>query len=245
MLALKIVLGIILACAALFIALVIFVMVVSLFADRNKTYSNDSAFYRGVLYLSTAIAVVLVRIKVHTSGLDRLPDGKFLMVSNHRSRFDPILTWHVMRRAKLAFISKPSNFKIPFFGRIIRKCCFMDIDRNDPRNAMKTINHAADLLGRGETSVGVYPEGTRNMTGETLLPFHDGLLRIAQKANSPVVVVCVRGTREIQHNYPWRRSHVYIDIIDVIPAETVRTTRTTPLGEQIRDEMKAHLELYK
>ena len=104
-----------------------------------------------------------------------------MFVGNHRSNFDPIIEWLVLKPWDIAFISKGENFKIPFFGRIIRKCCFMPIDRENPRKALRTINKASDLLQSGEVSIGVYPEGTRSKTGE-LLPFHDGVFHIAKKA---------------------------------------------------------------
>ena len=73
-------------------------------------------------------------------GIDKIPkDGRFLFVSNHRSIFDPILTWYVLKDYDLAFILKAENFRIPIFGRIIRKCCFMAIDRENPRNASKPL----------------------------------------------------------------------------------------------------------
>ncbi|MBR6303400.1 MAG: 1-acyl-sn-glycerol-3-phosphate acyltransferase, partial [Lachnospiraceae bacterium] len=88
-----------------------------------------------------------MRIKVHVSGLEKLPKGtRFLLVQNHRSKFDPILTWYVLRKYDLAFLSKEENMHIPIFGRIIRKCCFMSIDRKHPRRAMETVNTAVELL---------------------------------------------------------------------------------------------------
>ena len=52
----------------------------------------------------------------------------------------------------LAFISKESNFKIPIFGRIIRKCCFMAIDRSNPRKALPTI-HVYPILEKQKISI--------------------------------------------------------------------------------------------
>ena len=55
----------------------------------------------------------------------KIPEGtRFVLVGNHQSKFDPILSWYILRKKDIAFISKPENFKQPIFGRIIRKCCF-------------------------------------------------------------------------------------------------------------------------
>jgi 1-acyl-sn-glycerol-3-phosphate acyltransferase len=129
---------------------------------------------------------------------------------------------------------------VPVFGRLIHRLCFMPIDRDNPRNAVKTINRAVDLLKRDVATVAVYPEGTRNY-GEGLLPFHNAMFKIAQKAQVPVVVVTVRGTYEIQKNYPLHRSHVCIDVAEVLDAAEVRQTKTAVLGDKVRDIMLKNL----
>lgn len=209
---------------ALFILYCLLIIVSSLFIDTKKDYRKNSGYFRFLLDSATWLMVVLLRIHVHTSGLEKLPEGRFLFVSNHRSNFDPILSWYVLKKQKLAYISKDGNFKIPFFGKIIRRCCFMNIDRKSAKEAMVTVNKAADLMKSDEVSVGVYPEGTRNKTGErVLLPFHSGIYMIAKKAGVPVVVASVKGTEKIHRNFPKRSSDVYIDIIDVIDAEYIKT----------------------
>ena len=71
---------------------------------------------------------------------------RFLLVGNHISNFDSIVQWRVLRKERLAFISKESNFKIPFFGRLARRCCFLEIDRANPRNAVKTVEDAVEMI---------------------------------------------------------------------------------------------------
>ena len=116
----------------------------------------------------------------------------------------------------------------------------MPIDRENALNALTTINAAADLIRAHECSFAIYPEGTRSKSGE-LLPWHAGSLKIAQKANVPIVVATIEGTERIAHNVPWRRTHVYLRIREIIPAETVKATKTTDLTEGIRSKMLAEL----
>lgn len=231
---------VILGFIGLLAALFIFVGICSLFADRNKVYDHESKFFRFLLTYSTAIARVLLRIKLDVRGMDKVPEGRFLLVSNHRSKFDPILTWLVFKKQHIAFISKESNFKVPIFGRIIRKCCFMAIDRENPREALKTINQAVKLIKNDEVSVGVYPEGTRNYE-EGLLPFHNAVFKIAVKAKVPIVILTVRGAYEIQKNYPWHSSVVRMDICEVMDADTVASMKTNDIGEHIADVMSNNL----
>lgn len=165
--------------------------------------------------------------------MERVPQNtRFLLVSNHRSNYDPIVTWHVFRNYDLAFVSKPENFKIPMFGRIIRKCCFLPIDRENPRNAILTINKAAELIKADAVSVGIYPEGTRSRE-ENMLPFHNGVFKIAPKAEVPIVVITVTGTDRISKRL-FRGADVQVNILDVIPAEKVKAMKTAEIGELVR-----------
>ena len=143
----KIILWILAALLGLCLLYVLFLTVSALLVDPQKEYEHDSPFYRRLLYGATACCIRLLHIHIHVDGMEKLPkDGQFLLVCNHRSNFDPILTWQAMKERNLAFVSKAENFQIPIFGRIIRRCCFMAIDRENPRNALLTIEKAAKLI---------------------------------------------------------------------------------------------------
>lgn len=220
---------------------VLLMFVCSLFAGPNRMYDRISPFYLALTLALDGWILALCRIKIHVEGLEKIPtDSEFLFVSNHRSNFDPMVQWWVLRRWPLAFVSKPSNMRKFVIGPFVRRCCFLPIDRENARNALTTINAAAGLIRSHVCSFAIYPEGTRSKSGE-LLPWHAGSLKIAQKANVPIVVGTVEGTEHIAHNVPWRRSHVYVRIREVIPAETVKATTTNALTEDICGKMRAAL----
>ena len=208
-----------------------------LFIDTSKEYNTNSRYYRFLLNFSTAIGMKVCRIRIKTSGMEKLPQsGRFLLVSNHRSNFDPLITWHIFAKYDLAFISKPENFKIPFFGKIIRKCCFMSIDRHDSEKANITKERAAMLLKNDIVNVAVYPEGTRSKTGD-MLPFHNGIFNIAKEAGVPIVVMTLKGTPDIKSNYPWHRSDIDLDVIEFISSEDVAAHTPHELGVHVRESM--------
>ena len=218
----------------------LFLIVCALAVDAEKDYRTHSRFYRRVLNGATAIAVRICRLKIHVSGIEKIPENqRMLFVCNHRSKFDPIITWHILKKWDVSFISKPENFKIPIFGRLIHRCCFLPIDRENPRNAIKTIHKAAKLVKSDQVSVGVYPEGTRSEDSR-LLPFHNGVFKIAQKANVPIVILTIRGTEKIHKNYPFHSSEVYLDVLDVIPA-TELAGNTAVIGDRVRDTMLTNI----
>lgn len=242
MLFLYILLYILLGVLALAASYMLFLWICGFFVDTKREYEEHSPFYRWLLYGFTTLGLGLLGVRLHLSGLEKLPkDTMVLFVSNHRSNYDPIVTWHLLKRWNIAFISKASNFDIPILGRIIRRCCFMVIDRDNPRNAIRTIQKAAGMLSSGVFSIGVYPEGTRNR-GQGFLPFHNGVFKIAQKANAPIAVLTVSGTEKVHKNYFRRVTDVYVDIVRCIPAEEVVQTKTDILGQQILKDMENNLK---
>lgn len=242
----KIVLLILLIILALVLLPFLFLTVCGLFVDMKKEYDRDSRFFRALLDGSTTVVLWLLGVRYDIRGEENFPaEGNFLFISNHRSNYDPIIQWTVFKRYKLSFISKKENFRIPMYGRIIHRCCFMPIDRKSPRKAMETVNRAARLLTETENSVGVYPEGKRSKECR-LLPFHAAVLKVAQKADRPIVVSTIEGTENIFRNIRrFRKTVVTIKILETIDADRVKSTKTSELSEYCAALMKRELEEQK
>lgn len=180
-------------------------------------------------------------IRLRARGLEKLPDTPFLLVSNHRSMFDPLIVMGYLSRYNVAFVSKPSNLRLSLIGQTARHAGFLGIDRENDRAALKTILQAADYLKRGVCNIGIYPEGTRNRSDEPLLPFHAGSFKIAQRAGVPVAVVCMRGTEKVHKTLFFYPTPVELDVLELIPAETVKSMKTVELAEHTRALLEAKL----
>lgn len=220
----------------------IFVFICGLFVDKNKEYDKPSKFYSWLFQFCTVSMMILFNVRIRAEGIEKVPQGRFLLVSNHRSNYDPILTSRVFRKHQLAWISKPSNFKVPFFGPIIHRLCYMPIDRENARNAVKTINRAAKYITDDVGCVGVYPEGTRSKNC-VLLPFHNSVFKVAQKAKVPVVTVAICGTELIHKRTPFKRTVVTVKVIDVIETEEVMSMRTSEMGDRMKLRLEEELPL--
>ena len=242
----KIVLLILLIILATVLLPFFFLTVCGFFVDMKKEYDRDSSFFRALLDGSTTVVLWILGVRYDIRGEENFPaEGNFLFISNHRSNYDPIIQWTVFKRYKLSFISKKENFRILMYGRIIHRCCFMPIDRKSPRKAMETVNRAARLLTETENSVGVYPEGKRSKECR-LLPFHAAVLKVAQKADRPIVVSTIEGTENIFRNIRrFRKTVVTIKILETIDADRVRSTKTSELSEYCAALMKRELEEQK
>ena len=213
--------------------------------DPKRIYDKHSGYYRWLLVSSTWHLIFVGRVRFHTKGMENIPkDRRFLLVCNHKSKLDPITSWYLLQDYDLAFISKEENFKVPCWGRLIRRCCFLSIDRENPRKAMETINRAADLIKDDQVSIAVYPEGIRNF-GEGLLPFHNGIFKIAQKANVPVVICGIKGAEQMPKNFPLHGTDIYFEVLDVLSEEQVKSLRCNDIGDHARDLMLSFIEKHE
>lgn len=208
---------------------------------KKPAPEENHPFYRAVVVFVIGQLCRFARIRIYCKGAEKLPEGRFLIVSNHRAAYDPIATVWALRRRDVAVITKPEIGRIPIAGPMIYKANYLPIDRENPREAMKTINAAAKLLENDEVSIGVYPEGTRNKHPENgLLAFHNGVFKIAQKAGVPLVVATITGAENVTRNLPWRRTEVYLTICETIPAEELKGP-TADVSERVRTIMEDSL----
>ncbi len=222
------------AVIALLLLYLLFLGICVLFIDKKKEYDRQSRFYRALADSLNAVILFFCRVRIHTVGKEKLPkDTLYLLVGNHISGYDPLITMRALREEKLIFVSKPENWNIPIAGRLAVRCCFRTIDRENARNALRTIQDCARLLNEKAGSIVIYPEGTRSKTGE-LLPFHNGVFKIAQEAKVPIVVMSISGSPAVKKNAPWRRTDVALRILSVLPAEKICSMRTAVIGNEVR-----------
>lgn len=228
---------------ALNLLFVLFWAIISVFVPTGKPITKQSGICRLGCISVSSLACGYALVRYHLSGTEKLPkDSRFLFVCNHRSGFDPLVTMSILKDYNISFISKPSNMRIPVLGRISYGAGFLPIDRENSRNALGTILTACRYLENGLCSIGIYPEGTRSKTKE-LLPFHAGSFKIAQRAHVPLVIASIRGSERALKNLFIRPTDVYLDIIEVLDAETVASMSSNQLAEHSRKLISENLKL--
>lgn len=228
--------------AAALILVVLFAMAVIAPIDVSKPIKKPSKFYFRLFELFNDFICTSARIRVVIGGKEKLNAGeKYLFVYNHRSNFDPMLISKCFKKYRILMISKPQNFKKFLAGKCIHRAGFMAINRENDREAAKTILKAIGYLGEGY-SVAVAPEGTRNQSGIGLLPFRNGAFKIATKAKVPICVLNLNGTEKVKHNFPLKSTKVFIDIVSVITPEEYADMTTSEIGDIVAAKMTENIE---
>ena len=217
--------------AALFIA--------SLLMPRRAP-KRISPVCRFFIWFTMEWLMLIMGIRIKLTGAEIIPDCPCVLVSNHRSDFDPMTVLAVLKKRKLAYISKESNFKIPIVGPFIRHAGFVAIDRGNGVRAVRTLQKAAQSMNSEGIDVGIYPEGTRSKTGK-LLRFKTGAAYLAQEAKAPIVIMTTQGTEKISKRFLFSPVRVQLDVIEVIDRERVLNTPQNELTDYIRSVVAAHL----
>lgn len=233
----------------LFPALYIGFLVIHLIAFCLYSFTTDKKYtenihnpYRHFLLSSIKLFLKTAKVNVHTEGTELVPDdGQFLLVSNHLSTFDPMITMTALANKNLAFVAKKELFGIFAAGKYMAKSGCIGLDRENNREAVKAINKATENIKNGVCAMGIYPEGYVNKKPGTLLPFRCGAFKIAKKAKVPIVVAVVRNTREANKNMFRKHSDVYLKILKIIPYEEIADLKTTEIGEIVYNLMVAEI----
>ena len=206
---------------ALILVFLLLVALLSVFIRIDRPADRRTRFYRWLMTNIVEVGMFLLRVRMNVTGREKIPrDTRFLLVCNHRTIFDPVLTMAELSEFTLAFISKKENFKIPIVNKLMHMCFCLPLDRNDNRAAVRTINEAVELLDDNVVSMGIYPEGATNRTEEPLMPFRNGAFKIAQKAKVPIVVCVIENTEKILKNFPWQPTTVNLKVLEVLPYDS-------------------------
>ncbi|TXD78309.1 1-acyl-sn-glycerol-3-phosphate acyltransferase [Algoriphagus ratkowskyi] len=118
----------------------------------------------------------------------------YIYIFNHRSFLDAaIIPLAIPQQVRALGKKELSN--IPFFGWVVGKVAIW-VDRTDAEARGKSIGKLVSFLNQGISAV-VAPEGTRNDSQATLLPFKSGAFRLAVETGIPILPIAVIGANKI------------------------------------------------
>src|ERR1700730_5391429 len=112
------------------------------------------------------------------------PERNYIFVVNHISYMDIPCLFKAIRKQPFRMLGKEEIKKIPVFGFIYSRGAVM-VDRGNTDRRAKSVRALKSLL-KHHISIGIFPEGTFNETGNALKSFYDGAFRIAIETQTPV-----------------------------------------------------------
>lgn len=228
--------------AGLTLVAFLFFFVVCQVVDTDKPQEHDSPFYRTVVNLYVEALITLMRVRIHPEGLEKTPkEGRFLLVCNHLHLPDPGILLACFRDSQLAFISKRENDSMFLIGKVMHKIMCQLINRENDREALKTILKCIQLIKEDEVSIAVFPEGYAT-SDEKLHHFRSGAFKIAQKTGVPIVVCTVKNTQYLFKNIVrLRPTHVPMHLVGVIQPEDYKGKPTVEIADMVYEMMISDL----
>jgi 1-acyl-sn-glycerol-3-phosphate acyltransferase len=180
-----------------YLYLFVFIPVTGLFALSASVctlFDSSGRCYAFHARLWARFGLALNNTPVELRGAEHLPDGPFILMSNHQSNFDILALIATIPR-RVYWIAKKELFDIPIFGSSMRRGGYIPLDRSAGRKALKSMENAAAVIRQG-SSVVMFPEGTRSRDGQ-LLPFKRGGFMLAVRAGVPVIPVTINGSGKV------------------------------------------------
>ena len=227
---------------SIFIALVLIqlltlgLMIVT--ASLKKPPGKGERFFRFLVRHSLPLLIGIAKVKINAIDTDKLPKNeKMLFVCNHQHNFDPVVIINSFPDTKISFIGKKDIItEMPLVARAMQRLSCLFIDRENNREAAKTIITAINYLKEDRCSIGLFPEGYCSKDGE-LLPFRNGSLKIALKAKVPVAVCVINNMRKLSRNIFRKTTVVDFRLVDIIYPQTFENMTTAELGNLIHSKM--------
>lgn len=226
----------------LFLILSLPVMLVEWIIGKVNPNLRDYSSLR-IVQWAFKVILLLAGVDVTVIGEEHIPDEPVLYIGNHRSFFDVPITYSRCRRLT-GFVSKKELEKVPLLSNWMRFLYCLFLDRDNVRSGLKTILTAIEQVKSG-ISIFIFPEGTRNKGEElSVLPFHDGSFKIAEKTGCPVIPVSINNSVQIlEAHFPIiRKTHVVLEYGEPIYPNTLDKEAKKQLGTYCHDLIEATIK---
>ena len=185
--------------AVLYLTLGIPVLIVEWVIGKFNKRAMDISSLRMVQWAFRVI-MFICGVKLTVKGEENVPkDEPVLYICNHKSYFDIIITYSRCPRLT-GYISKDTLGKVPLLNIWMKRLYCLFLDRKDIKQGLKTILTGIDYVKQG-VSMCIFPEGTRNTSGDTLLPFKAGSFKIAEKTNCAILPMAITNSADILENH--------------------------------------------
>ena len=201
-----------------------------------RPFNPDNSRWCARFYAWPAMRILGLRLKTESCDIFT-QTHPCVVIANHQSNYDLFIFGNVVP-PRTVCIGKKSLKWVPLFGQLFWLAGNVLIDRGNPLKARHSIRQTTDTLQNKDTSIWVFPEGTRNL-GNGLLPFKRGAFQMAIEAGVPIVPVCV--STYAKHMQLNRRDSgtVLIRTLPAIPTSHLTLEDLPALIEQCRMLMQA------
>ena len=206
---------------------------------KYKGQEEADKYAQKTAYLWAKYTIKTIGIDLEVKGLENIPDEACVFIGNHTSILEIPIMFYTIDRL-VGFVAKKEMLKAPVIGTWLEKAHCIPLDRENPREAIKTINYGVELLKKGY-SLAIFPEGTRSKDGN-IGEFKKGSLKLATKAKAPIVPIAIdRAYTSFEKDKKFKPSKIKVTFGNVISTAELTKEEEKTLNEDVRNIIKSYL----
>ncbi|MBU2754719.1 1-acyl-sn-glycerol-3-phosphate acyltransferase [Acidithiobacillus sp. CV18-2] len=177
-----------------------------------------------------------IGVRYRVQGLENIPAGPCVILSNHQSSLETLLLWRYFPR--LSFVLKAELLRFPIIGWYLPLGQPIAINRQAGRQALKQVLEEGEKRLRAGIPVLIFPEGTRQGCGE-LGAFHQTGVALAQRAGVPITPLALNsGCFWSRHDWRMRSGELHLHFGPADNGEGRSNQVTDRLREWIAAEIR-------
>ena len=229
---------------ALFLIISIPVMLIELIIGIFSKKARDMSSLAIVTWAFRVVSFI-AGVKAEVRGEENVPkDEAVLFVANHRSVFDIVVLYGMMKHPT-GFVAKKELSKVPVLGGWMKFLHCKFLDRKDIRQGMTVILSCIEDVKNG-ISIFIFPEGTRGKTESELevAPFKEGSMKVAVKGGVKIIPIAISNSCMIlEKNYPrLTPARIWIEYGEPIDPKLYSKEDQKRIGELAREKIIGMLE---
>lgn len=186
-----------------------------------------------------AVYLTIIGCPLTVRGREHFAAGRnYIVLCNHNSLMDvPVSSPAIPGGNKT--IAKIEMTRVPLFKYIYRTGSVI-VDRKSDSSRKESYLEMKRVLAMG-LHMCIYPEGTRNKTGNPLKEFHNGAFKLARETNKAIIPGVIFNTAKVLpvHKMFYVEPHPlridFLPAVEVLPDDTTETLR-----KRVFDIMEAH-----
>jgi 1-acyl-sn-glycerol-3-phosphate acyltransferase len=211
-----------------------YTVVCGTFSLAGSLFDGSGRWQHACARLWSWLILTTSGIRVRVEGLENVdPHEAAIYCANHQSAMDiPVLFVHLP--VQFRFVAKRSLFNLPFLGWHLRRSGHTPVDRERPREALKSLEQAAQEAREGKSFV-LFPEGHRSRSGQ-IQPFKGGSFYLAILSGVPIVPITLNGTRSVlkPDSYHVRAGQTEMIVHPPVPTKDLTLNDVKALSGQVQ-----------
>ncbi|THH11739.1 hypothetical protein EW145_g486 [Phellinidium pouzarii] len=183
------------------------------------------------------LASRLLGIYIEVEGEEYLSVKPAVLIGNHQSMLDILYIGRILP-LRSSITAKKELQWMPLLGQFMTLSGAVFIDRKNNARAVQSVAEAGQTMKDRQTSLWVFPEGTRtNSEKPSLLPFKKGAFHLAVESGVPITPVICENYWRLYHKGVFESGKLKIKVLPPVSTIGLTASDVGELAARVREQM--------